>query len=67
MACELNRRVYATCAGNPRPPSGSSTPELEVLFGHLAIAQHLTRAGPQQVLSNSTRSSGARPRVSAGL
>jgi hypothetical protein len=46
----LDRWVAASRAGNSRPASGVTAPELEVRHRKHPAAQHETRAGSQQVL-----------------
>jgi hypothetical protein len=46
----LDRRIGATCAGNPRPLA-VVTPKLEVLLSQDSIAEHVARAGSQQVFA----------------
>ena len=64
---ELDRRVGVTCAGNPRPIMVVPTPKLEVLPGQHSIAEHVARAGSQQVFAEDLLGKGRCVLPSAGL
>jgi hypothetical protein len=64
---ELDCRIGATRAGNPRPATRVPTSELKMLLGQHPVAQHVARAGSQQVLGEHLLGKGRRVLPGAGL
>jgi hypothetical protein len=67
LASRLDRRIGATCAGNPRPAPGVPPSELKMLLAQYALAQHVAGAGSQQVFGEHLIGEGRCVLPSAGL